>query len=895
MKGRARGGGREEAGVTKRSWPERLYRRLLAVYPRRRRREVGDDMSEMFADICRYEPESRGLAGRSRLVAATLRDLASGSWYEHRPFIDRLAQDLRYGVRRLLDNPTLTIVAVLTLALGIGAVTSIYSFVDALVFHPLPYPEVDRIVALGEITPRRSLNGEGWTHPAELRSWQELASLESVSGLTPFFVTMTGAGDPQEVFGYRATASHFSILGVAPLHGRTFAPGGGTNSVSPGDERTVVLGNAFWRRHFAADPGIVGNTIRLDGRETTVIGVMPRGAEFPMGTDMWLPLMLSPEQWASYSEPSVRTIGLLAPGATIEQLRAELEPLTAAVAESNPDHAEVRIDVEPLLANVTLNTRTALAILMGASAFLLLLVCGNVANMLLAETSVRRREMAVRMALGARRSRLVRQLLTESIALAALAAVAGSVLAARGGELLRAGLSAERWRFYFTGIDEIGINTSVLAFTAAVSVGSVVAFGLAPALHCSRVDLHEALKQSVRGGSRGAGRWRRGLVALEVALSVVLLIGAGLMAQSMGAFARIDPGIDTEVIAVQLRVPRAGYEEPERLRSFFEETIGRARAIPGVISVAATIRIPASSAIRPRELELESPIGRSPEPALAERHVFGGAFFETLGMSVLQGTDALSLGAGGGEAGRSVVVSAALAERLWPGASALGRRLRFAPEEPWRSVTGVVSDVARAWNDGTAAAVAYVPDGYASRRATRLLLRVDGDIKPVIDELRRQVWGMDDAVVVYAPVTIESTIADQASGIRAMSKMVSWMAAIGLLVCLGGIYAIVSFAVEQRSPEIGVRMALGANGGTVVRMIVLQGLASTGIGIGIGLLLAFALARLLSGFMDGALMSVDLVVFAVLTAVMVLMATLSSWLPARRAARVDPVMTLRAE
>ncbi len=872
---------------------ERLYRFLLAAYPRHRRRKDGDDMGEMFSDIYRYEPGSRGIAGRTRLGAATLRDVALGSLKERRPVVDNLVQDLRHGVRRLRDNSMMTIAAVLTLALGIGAVTTIYSFVDALILNPLPYPEVDRLVVLGETTPRRGLNGEGWTHPAEFRQWQDIESLESIAALRPYFVTMTGAGDPERVIGYRASTNFFAVLGVEPFMGRGFASiGAGIDGHA--EEDAVVLCYAFWQRRFDGDPEVLGKRFRLRDREAVVVGVMPRGAEFPMGTDLWVPLVLTPADWASYEAASLRPIGRLAPGASVAQLDAELAPLAAAAAVARPDtHAEVRIAVEPVLENITLNTRSALGFLMGAAACLLLLVCGNVANMQLAQGASRQREMAVRMALGAGRVRLARQLLTESLILATLAAIIGSLFAAWGSSVLRIGMLHERYRFYVTGVDDIGINTAVLAFTAVVSFGSVIGFGLIPALHCSRIDLNDALKRSAPASFR-SGRLRRSLVVVEVALSVVLLVSAGLMATSIGAFARFEPGVDTKVLTVRLRLPGPGPRDANRLRAFSDDSIARLRALPGIRSVAIANRMPVTGDERGTAFEVESAQRRSAANR-AERHLVGGDYFETLGISIVRGRgfDGRDRSGTPGVA----IVSATLAERTWPGEPAVGRRLRFRAEDPWLTVVGVATDVARAWHDPRPAAAVYLAHTQSPSASILLLLRVTGGKELAAGGIRDEIWAVDDAVVVFAARSIEEALDEQAGAIRAMTEFIGWMATVALLVCLAGIYALVAHSAVQRTREIGVRLALGANQQGVVRMLVLHGLRTTGAGLAIGLLAAYAVARMLMGFLAGFMegMAVDPVVFLVLSVGMLVMAALSSWLPARRASRVDPVVTLRAE
>jgi putative ABC transport system permease protein len=854
----------------------------------------------MFADIYRYEPESRGALGRARLARQTMSDVVGGAMKERLPFFDMLRQDLGYGLRRLRINPTLTIAAVLTLAVGIGAVSSIYSFVYGMVLNPLPYPDVDRVVAIGEVSPRIGLNGEGWIHGAELQQLEQLDSIESVSAMSLFLVTMTGDGDPTEVVGWRATPGFFAVAGVRPLIGRSFTG-------SAADTDTVVLGYSFWQRRFGGDRDVVGHSLRFGDRNLTVIGVMPRGAEFPMGTDVWVPLELTPEQAASYggqgpgSSISVRTIARLAPGATIDQLRAELAPVAEAAAEAAPEaHENRRFAVEPILANMTINTRQAFGFLMGAAVFLLLLVCGNVANMQLAQAAARRDELAMRQALGAPRGRLVRQLLTESVALALLGAIAGTGLAFWSASGLRTVLGQERWRLYFAGVENVGINPAVLAFTAALALGSVILFGLAPALRGSRVDLNEVLNQSLGHGRRRGNRLRRSLVVLEVALSMVLLVGAGLMASGINAFARFDPGIDTGVLAVRLRLPATGYEEPAQRQQFFEQTLSDAAAIPGVRSAALADRLPATQASRGVPVSAEPTSADDPTETRAERHEVGGDYFDTLGIALLQGRGFEPADFEPADAGPTpVIVSAALADRLWPDGPPVGRRLRTGDEQPWLTVVGVAADVAVAWSDPRPSPSFYLPTGPSRGGSMNLLLSARGDTGGIMAALRDRIWSLDDAVVVFAPESIAENIDSLAGPTRSMSRLVTGMALIALIVCLSGVYALVAHYTGQRRREIGVRMALGARDKQIVRMLVGHGLRTTGVGLLIGLLLAFGLASLMAGFMAGSRMAgilpVDSSVFLTLGAGMLLLAALASWLPARRATHMDPAVTLRAE
>lgn len=869
---------------------ERLYRLLLRLYPRHRRRQDGDEMAEMFDDICRYEPESRGLAGRTRLTAATLRDVVGGAVSERLPFFDILVQDLRYGLRRLRDNPTLTVAAVLTLAIGIGAVTSVYSIADAMLLNPLPWPEVDRVVAIGEVTPRRGLEGEGWTHGGEFRLLQQADTLETVAGLTLFYVTMTGAGDPEEIIGWRASPEFFDVMGVAPEIGRVFGTG-----VSDAD--TVVLGHAFWRRRFDADPGVIGRSVRLGEREYTVIGVMPRGARFPMGTDLWVPLRLTPQQLA-YREAasdggvSLRAVARLAPGATIEQLRAELGSISAAAAEAAPTtHEDTRLDTEPIVANLNPYGPAALGLLMGAAGFLLLLVCGNVANMQLAQAEARREEMAMRMALGAPRARLVRQLLTESVALATLAAIAGTVLVIWCASGVRSALGHERWRLFFIGVENVGINTTVLAFAALVALGSVILFGLVPALQCSGVALNEALKQSGERGGRARGRLRPGLVVLEVALSVVLLVGAGLMAVSIGALARVDTDIDTEAITVRLLMPPTGYEDAARQRAFASELIERVESVAGIDSVSLTNRGPLPGAGN-SAFDVQAADADSSRPVDAHRHIIAGNYFDTLGIALISGRifDRRDTDGAPGVA----IISVALADRLWPGEPPVGRELRVSHDDSRLTVVGVVANVARAWNDPRPAYSVYVPHAQSPRESMTVMVRTAGNRPAPADALRDAVHAIDPDVVVFGPATIEAGIEAQTAPTRALSNMVGWMAVAALLVCLSGIYALVSHAAGRRTREVGVRMALGANADQVVGLLVRQGLRTSGLGLLIGLLLAVALTNFLVASTRG-LVTIDARVFALLAAGMLVLAAASSWLPARRAARVDPASTLRSD
>lgn len=823
------------------------------------------------------EREARRGLGNAGGVQEQHRDARGLRW------LDELHSDLRHGARRLLDRPWISVAAVLTLAVGIGSVTTIYGAVVALVLDPLPIVAIDEVVVVGEQQKGRAWTGETWTHPAEYAAWRREQIFAAVGGLRPWFVTMTGTTEPVETIGYQVFGDYFQVLGIDAALGRTLAPEAGV-----GGEPEVVLSYRFWRRHFDADEDVVGRTVRFRNRERVIVGVMPQQAGYPMGTDVWA----SPDAPLVESQPSerrnIRVIARLSHDVSLDQARAAIRYVGERTAALDPaGHEELAVFVEPLRSALSYGTRPLLAFLMAAAACVQLLVCANVANLQLMSGPARRSEMALRTALGARRTRLVRQLLTESLALALVGGALAVAFAHWGSGFLRLGLHGDWWRFFFVGVHNIGVNAQVLIFSLAVSLTSVLAFGLLPALRVSRVDLSTELKQGLRAAaSRGP---RGALVVIEVVLSVVLVSGALLMARAGASVGVADLGLNDDIATFVVRPRSQAYRDPAVLRSLIEDALIRVRATPGIDSAATSSSMPGIAPGRGTGLQVEG-AGQRGEVNI---RLISDAYFSTLAVGLFAGRefDAKDDVA----APRVAVLSQTVADRLGTDSSGIGRQVRLEGEDDWLTVVGIAPDIASAWNDPSPLPALYVPAAQRPPRHMVFLMRA----APGAPEMAREsIWQQHPDVPLPASRSVAEMFAEQGAPLHMASSLMQAFAAVALLICLGGIYALVGYVASLREREVGVRMAIGADRLAVERLFVGRGIRLACIGLLIGLptgrLFATLLARTLGRFSPSTFIVSELPFLALGLAVLALTA-LASYLPARRAAGIDPATVLRSE
>ncbi|HUP43809.1 MAG TPA: ABC transporter permease [Thermoanaerobaculia bacterium] len=819
--------------------------------------------------------------------------------------MDLLARQLRYTLRGLGRSPAFTATAVLTLALGIGATTAIFSVVHGVLLKPLPFAEPERLVGIWHEAP-----GMGWTEvnqsPALYFTYRDESETFAESGMwNSDVVTVTGTGEPEELPALRVTDGTLPLLGVRPHLGRLFT----TADDSPGTPETVLLSHGFWRRRFGADPSAVGQVLPVDGRPREIIGVLPADLQFlDYDPDLYLPFRFDRgEVW--FGNFSYQGIARLEDGVSLEQANADVARMIPIALDSFPmppgftrrmaEEARLGPTLRPLKEDVVGDVGRALWILLGTVGIVLLVACANVANLLLVRAEGRQQQLAVRTALGAGRGRLGGELLAESLALGLAGGAAGLGLAAGALRLLRAldprGLPR---------LDEIGLDPVVLLVTLGLSVLAPVAFGSLPVARLKLADLVAALKEEGRGGTAGARsrRVRDVLVAAQVALALVLMIGSGLMVRSFLALQRVAPGFEApaEVLTLRAPVPTAEVEDPAEVALVHERILAALTRLPGVTSagMSSSVTMDGRTSMDPIFLE-DFPVPEGQIPALRRFKWIAPGYFETLGNPVLAGR-AISW-PDVHERRPVAVVTRNFAREHWdsPG-EALGRRIRINPGSPWREIVGVVGDVRDAGVDQEATAIVYWPMAIADFWDEELFVprsmafavrspRVGSE--SFLEEVRAAVWSVNPRLPLAQVRTLDEILARSLARTSFTLVMLGIAAATALLLGGVGIYGVTAYSVAQRSREIGVRMALGARRSDVSRLVLRQGLALAGIGVVVGLGAAVGLTRLMSALLYG-VAPLDPPTFAAAGFGVALLALAASWLPARRAARVDPVETL---
>ena len=801
--------------------------------------------------------------------------------------MDRFRQDLRFAVRGLRRSPVFAVTVLATLALGIGANTAIFSFVDALLLRPLPYPEPDRLVTIWQDYTETGGPEQEWFTPPDFADVREHAStIEAVTLIDGFGATLTNAGEPVLLNGGLVSVEWFDVVGVTPALGRGFAADDG----QAGD--VVVLSHTVWRDRFGGDTAVVGGTITLNGNPTTVIGVMPQGFESPIAqADLWAPATASTYSGCGRGCYVMRVIGRLAQDATVAQAEAELAGIARSIVEQAPAvKAGMQFRVIGLHALIAGPAEPALLALLGAVGLLLLIACVNIANLLLARAGTREREVAVRSALGAGRRRLMRQLMTESVVLGVAGGALGVLLSLWGVRLLVGMTPPGTPR-----LDEVAIDLRVLGFAAALSIVTGVLFGLVPAAQLARTRLTSALRDGERT-TAARHRMRGALVVAEIALALMLLVGAGLLVRSFVRLQTVDPGFAPEnVMTASLLMPPASYESPAQFNPFYSELLDRLSARPGVVTAGASSILPMSGGDSDIGFLIEGrpmPADRSEAPVAWYRSI-SADYFRAMGMRLVQGRGITAEDRA--DAPPVVVINETLARRHWPNENPVGQRITSeGPEGPWTTVVGVVADVRDNGLDAPPQVEMFLPYQQVPSRFMNFVLRTETDPQALAPAVRAEVQRLDPNLPVTAIGTMRDLVRTSTAMPRLYLSFFGFFAGVALVLAAVGIYGITAYTVTQRTQEIGIRMALGARQGDVLRLVLRHAVLLVAAGVVLGVAGALALSRQLSALLYD-LSPTDPATFATIALILAGVALAASVLPALRAARIDPQVALRSE
>ena len=800
--------------------------------------------------------------------------------------MDSLIKDIRYGLRSLWKRPGFTLVALIALALGIGANTTIFSLVNAVLVQPLPFPDPDQLVWVWNSTRgggnRASVAPlEYLDYRAQNKTFEEFAA----SFTLPNPINLTGSGEPERLTSAAVTGNYFKVLGIKPLLGRTFV----LDDEKTGNQHIAVLSNGLWQKRFGGDPNIINKTIVLDGQTSAIVGVMPEGFEFPRNAELWIPMNFDHPGMQQRKAHFLRPIGRLKPGVTLAQAQADTDVVANRLAELYPDtNTGWNLRLVSLREQLVGNTKPTLFILLAAVGFVLLIASANVANLLLVRAASRHKEIALRTALGASRLRIVRQMMTESLLLALLGGLMGVALAAWGINLLVV-LSADN----LPPTAHVKIDATVLAFTLLISIITGLLFGIAPALRTMKLSVSDSLKEGGRGVGEGVSRnrTRSVLVVVESAVAVILLVGAGLLIRSLIKLQNVGPGFQAQnVLTMRLELPEKKYPSLDKTTQFFTDLESRVAGLAGVESVGFISELPMTGQLNDMPYRVE---GRGGPNDFEFDHDFRRTsrdYFHTLGIPLLRGRNFTDQEVR--ESANVIIVSDLLVKQVFRNEEPLGKRLVLALSDKSFEIIGVVGDVRDRALEAEPAGAMYLPTFAGGWR--NLVIRTKGDPTNLTAAVRREVRSIDPDQPIADVNTMNDWLANSVSAPRYRTLLLTLFALIALVLASTGIYGVMSYSVTQRTHEIGVRMALGARRFDVLKLIVRQGMGLVVIGVAIGILGAIALTRVL----DSVLFDIrprDPLTFTVVTVVLPLVALLACYIPARRATRVDPLIALRYE
>ncbi|HKV38074.1 MAG TPA: ABC transporter permease [Blastocatellia bacterium] len=800
--------------------------------------------------------------------------------------MNRLRQDLSYSLRMLIRNPVFTAVAVLTLGLGIGGNTAIFSVVNSVLLRPLPYTDPARLMVLHET--KLPQFPEFSVSPGNFLDWQKQADgFEQLAACGNGPSVLSGEGEPERVEGVRATYNLFQTLGIKPLLGRDFRP----DEDQPGHDGVVIISNALWHRRFSGGADAVGRHVTLSNQSYTIIGVMPPNFKFPEETDLWVPMAFNAHETASHGAHYISCIGRLKPSTSLKQARIQLDTIAERLDHQYPEsNGGWRVKIVPMLEAFVGDIRPILLVLLGAVGLVLLIACANVANLLLARVAAREKELGVRAALGAGRWRLIRQLLTESVVLAFIGGVIGMLLAIAGTRVLLSFAPADLPR-----VKEIAVDARALGFTFLITMLTAVIFGIVPALQSSKPDLNESLKDSSRGSTGGRHqRVRSALVVIEVAMALVLLVGAGLLIKSFRRLTQVSPGFNpSHALAVTVQIPHTKYPQPQQQSDFFTQLLQKVAMLPGVQSAGAGNVIPfTDDYVLGFNIE-----GRPPNPpgedVSTNYYAISPGYFRAMGIPLIKGR--LFDEHDTKDSPHVALINQEMAKRFFPNENPIGKRINVTNgPETFREIVGIVGDVKQYGLDQATPVETYEPYVQKPFSFMTVVVRTSIDPSGLADPVRRAVLSIDPDQAVSMSKTLDQIVSESVSKQRFSTLLLSIFAAIALILAAVGIYGVLAYSVAQRTHEIGIRMALGASVFEVQRLVVGNGIILALIGVAIGEAGAIAVTRVMSSFLFN-VSATDPATFVIISAVLTGVALVASYVPSRRATRVDPMIALRYE
>ena len=812
------------------------------------------------------------------------------------PVLETTLQDLRYATRTLRKNPGFTVIAVLTLALGIGANTAIFSMVNALLLHPYSFPELDRLVRVWE--------NRGIDEGADARfiAPQDAADLQSGAAVFEALTTyrcgdfnLSAEGNVQTARGCRVSANFFDVLGVSPTSGRAFS----SAEEQPGADQVAVVSYGFWQRRFAGDAAVLGKVIQINSKKYTVVGIMPRGFDYPVPMELWVPLALTPAEKTDRAMLSLVALARLKPGIDVAQARSAADSVAKRLQEEYPAiNANRRTEVLQLRKELYLYTLPLFLLLQAAAVFVLLLACANLANLLFARIFGRQKEIAVRTALGAGRWRLARLFVTETLLLSCVAGGVAIAVSFWSVKVLRTSI-APSWTMWVPGWDGIQVDRTVLAFTVLLIAIVGLLFGVGTVLHSDQSQPYTTLKEAGRGPSLGSkGRLRSALVVAQVMFALVLLVCAGLTTQAFLRLVDVYQGFAAaNVLRTEIRLPEKSYGENSQIANFYDRVLRGSLSLPGASAAAVVTNSPASNvdnettffAINGR------PAVKATETFSADLQISSPDYFSALRIPLVTGR-AYSF-ADNANTARVAVISRSMGARYWPNGDEVGQQIKFGAAdstEPWMTIVGVVEDVRQNWWNPASRPTIYEPFFQAPQRSMVFLMRVASNPEGYASAVRDVVRGIDDQVALTGIATLEREITDSIAIIRIMGVLMALFGCVALALSSVAVYGVLAESVARRTPEIGVRLALGAEPRDVMRLVFGQALKLTGIGLAIGVPVAFAVNRAMSSLIFG-IVSINLLLLAGFTFLLLLVALAAAYVPARRAMRVDPMVALRYE